>query len=53
MDSFNGLHLIQKHLGSQEVEEESMKHQMESIQYFSRDDSDVGAELDFNYEIKK
>ena len=25
---------------------------MESIQYFSRDDSRVGAELDFNYEIK-
>tara|TARA_A100000164_G_scaffold2522_1_gene2165 strand:+ start:3057 stop:3212 length:156 start_codon:yes stop_codon:yes gene_type:complete len=25
---------------------------MESIQYFSRDDSRVGVELDFNYEIK-
>ena len=25
---------------------------IEIIQYFSRDDSKVGAELDFNYEIK-
>ena len=25
---------------------------MESIQYFSKDDSRVGVELDFNYKIK-
>jgi len=26
---------------------------IEKIQYFSRDDSRVGAELDFNYEVKE